>query len=117
MGDRDALGALAIAVKEFAGGVVLITHNSEFANAICTETWGVPGDGAVHITGNKWVAGKTSKGAALAEMKAKEDEKDALGNTLKFKGPRRVLSRKEIKAKAKQRKAYMERGEEVSSDS
>merc|ERR1712100_302354 len=37
--DRDALGALACAVKEFGGGVLLITHNCEFADALKEETW------------------------------------------------------------------------------
>jgi len=115
--DRDALGALAIAVKEFEGGVVLITHNAEFSKAICEETWGVPGDGEVYITGQKWNLAKTTKGEAVAEFKQEEEVKDALGNTLKFKGPKKVLSRKEIKAKAKLRKAYLERGEPLSSDS
>jgi len=115
--DRDALGALACAVKEFEGGVVMITHNAEFSQAICSETWGVPGDGEVHITGNKWQMGRATKGEAVAEFKVEEEVKDALGNTLKFKGPKKTLSRKEIKAKAKLRKAYLERGEDLSSDS
>jgi elongation factor 3 len=116
--DRDALGALAIAVGNFEGGVVIITHNDEFCKAVCTETWSVPGDGYVHVTGNKWQAGKTSTGGAKLEaFKQEEEVKDALGNTLKFKGPKKQLSRKEIKEKAKRRKAYLERGEDLSTDS
>lgn len=41
--DREALGALTQAIKEFAGGVIIISHNSEFASAICTEKWLVEG--------------------------------------------------------------------------
>ena len=62
--DRDALGALACAVKEFDGGVLLITHNCEFADALKEETWEVPGDGKVYVTGNKWGQGKKGKGDA-----------------------------------------------------
>jgi len=37
--DRDSLGALANAIKEFDGGVILITHNKEFADATTKVTW------------------------------------------------------------------------------
>lgn len=37
--DREALGALTQGIKEFGGGVIIISHNSEFINAITTETW------------------------------------------------------------------------------
>lgn len=37
--DRDGLGALTKAIEEFKGGVVIISHNREFANAVATEKW------------------------------------------------------------------------------
>lgn len=37
--DREALGALTQAIKNFGGGVVIISHNSEFTDALCTEKW------------------------------------------------------------------------------
>lgn len=37
--DRDSLGALTKAIQEFKGGVVIISHNREFADAICQEKW------------------------------------------------------------------------------
>eukprot|EP00906_Rhabdomonas_costata_P027427 RCo038958 len=37
--DRDALGALAGAVREFKGGVILVSHSTEFTSALCSETW------------------------------------------------------------------------------
>jgi hypothetical protein len=36
---RESLGALATAIKEFDGGVVLISHNNEFTSTCCNETW------------------------------------------------------------------------------
>jgi elongation factor 3 len=33
--DRDGLGALALGLKDFGGGVVIISHNMEFTNSIC----------------------------------------------------------------------------------
>ncbi|KAG2447603.1 hypothetical protein HYH02_007524 [Chlamydomonas schloesseri] len=37
--DRDSLGALAQAIKEFGGGVVMISHHSEFVGALANEVW------------------------------------------------------------------------------
>ena len=37
--DRDSLGALATAIKEFEGGVCLITHHKEFAEHTTRESW------------------------------------------------------------------------------
>ncbi|KPI39646.1 [NU+] prion formation protein 1 [Cyphellophora attinorum] len=37
--DRDSLGGLATAVREFRGGVVMISHNEEFVGALCPEQW------------------------------------------------------------------------------
>lgn len=39
--DRDSLGGLATAVREFRGGVVMISHNEEFVGALCPEQWHV----------------------------------------------------------------------------
>ncbi len=37
--DRDLLAALAGAIKDFDGGVVMITHNNQFCSALCPEVW------------------------------------------------------------------------------
>ncbi|GLC54208.1 hypothetical protein PLESTB_000835000 [Pleodorina starrii] len=37
--DRDSLGALAQAIREFGGGVVMISHHSEFVGALSNEVW------------------------------------------------------------------------------
>jgi elongation factor 3 len=115
--DRDALGALACAVKEFDGGVLLITHNCEFADALKEETWEVPGDGKVYVTGQKWGLGKkTGKGEAVEQLIA-DEVVDALGNVVKVKGPKKKLSRKEIKAKAKARATKLAEGQDLTTDS
>merc|ERR1711909_130197 len=33
--DRESLGALASAIRVFEGGVVMITHNSQFCDNLC----------------------------------------------------------------------------------
>merc|ERR1711959_681162 len=37
--DRDSLGALAGAIKEFGGGVIMISHNSQFVDTLCPQIW------------------------------------------------------------------------------
>jgi len=37
--DRDSLGALVVAIQNYKGGVIIISHNREFANAVCQEKW------------------------------------------------------------------------------
>ncbi|PWN29414.1 hypothetical protein BDZ90DRAFT_108468 [Jaminaea rosea] len=39
--DREALGGLAIAIREWGGAVVCISHNEEFVNALFPEQWQV----------------------------------------------------------------------------
>jgi hypothetical protein len=35
--DREALGALAEAIRGWTGGVVIISHHQEFIGAVCEE--------------------------------------------------------------------------------
>ena len=53
--DRDSLGGLAVAVRDFRGGVVMISHNEEFVGALCPEQWHVE-DGRVAHRGHLAVA-------------------------------------------------------------
>merc|ERR1711981_992397 len=37
--DRDGLGALVRGLEAFQGGVVIISHNEEFTDGVCTQKW------------------------------------------------------------------------------
>merc|ERR1719158_182880 len=37
--DRDGLGALILAIKDYKGGVLIISHNKEFCDNVATEKW------------------------------------------------------------------------------
>merc|ERR1712178_242779 len=37
--DRDGLGALALGLADYGGGVVIISHNMEFAESVCSQKW------------------------------------------------------------------------------
>merc|ERR1719440_64541 len=78
--DRDSLGALANAINEFEGGICLITHNKEFADATTKVTW-VVANNRCDIEGYpEW-----EKYAAEQEVKVDEPDEyvDAYGNTVK----------------------------------
>ena len=109
--DRDALGALAMAIKDYNGGVVVISHNNEFCRAVCPETWTV-GGGVVQVEGGPQPGAPKEK----IEFKAEEDTVDALGNTVKAVKRKVKLSRKELKAKQRARAAKIKAGEPVSDE-
>ena len=49
--DRESLAAFVEAINKFEGGVVIISHNSEFTDAICSENWYMD-DGVLTVKGN-----------------------------------------------------------------
>ncbi len=53
--DRDSLGGLAVAIRDFKGGVVMISHNEEFVGALSSEQWHVV-DGRVTHRGREAIA-------------------------------------------------------------
>ncbi|GJJ70704.1 elongation factor 3 [Entomortierella parvispora] len=48
--DRESLGGLAVAIRNWGGAVIMISHNREFLNALCPETWSVS-EGRITING------------------------------------------------------------------
>merc|ERR1719380_82334 len=61
--DREGLGALVLACKDYKGGVLIISHNKEFCDNVATEKWIMKG-GYLRIEG---------------ESKGDDDEKSAQG--------------------------------------
>merc|ERR1712125_8865 len=37
--DRDGLGALVRGLETYQGGVVIISHNTEFTDSVCSQKW------------------------------------------------------------------------------
>jgi len=109
--DRESLGALAGAIEEYEGGVVMITHNNEFCSQLCPETW-VLENGTLDCRGDAaWMENAMKE---KVEFKAMETMTDAMGNEVKVKQEKKKLSRREAKQKAKEKKMRQARGEEVS---
>jgi len=101
--DRDSLGALAGAIKEFGGGVVMISHNREFTSALAVETWNVE-------AGVLSIEGQVPEDKTKIEQIDAEETVDAFGNKQVTK-IKRKLTRKELKAKLKLKKEAEKRGE------
>jgi len=104
--DRDALGALAAAIKEFDGGVVLITHHHDFTKELVSEIWNVQ-DGKCLTEGQSWDSAHVKSVAEADEVT------DAAGNVIQIK---KKLTGKLLKAHLKEKAARRKRGESVSSD-
>jgi len=48
--DREGLGALVLAIQDYKGGVLIISHNKEFCDGVATEKWIMQG-GRLRIEG------------------------------------------------------------------
>merc|ERR1712182_116466 len=119
--DRDSLGALATAVKNFAGGVLIISDQREFYSALCPEVWSVV-DGKCEVSGSEWMDAaekarkKAEKEAAKTASLTKEDKFDAFGNKIVEKQAAKKIPKSELK-KIKKRVADMrKKGAEVWTD-
>jgi elongation factor 3 len=88
--DRDSLGALASAIKEFKGGLFMISHNAEFYEALCPEKW-ILESGSLTVMGAEWME-EVEKARKKAEKLAKktlnfdkanaETKTDSMGNVI-----------------------------------
>lgn len=102
--DRDSLGALAGAIEDFAGGVVMITHNNEFCSKLCPETW-VMDAGHLETKGDAdWMLKQDEKIEAQEQI---TEMTDAAGNVTKVKQQKKKLSKKEEKQMVKKIKSKL----------
>merc|ERR1712056_65859 len=103
--DRDGLGALILAIKDYKGGVLIISHNKEFCENVATEKWIMKG-GYLRIEGESKSDEKEelSGGAAAAEVF------DGAGNKIDVKANVKLSSKdakkliKDIEKKLKDNK-------------
>merc|ERR1712072_281747 len=79
--DRDGLGALALAIKDYKGGVLIISHNKEFCDGVATEKW-IMNKGKLRIEGAPEEEAAEAKDKALGP---KEDVYDGAGNKIDVK--------------------------------
>merc|ERR1711879_884290 len=78
--DREGLGALVLAIKDYKGGVLIISHNKEFCENVATEKWIMKG-GYLRIEGES----KANEDEEQNAVKANDDVYDGAGNKIDVK--------------------------------
>merc|ERR1712012_1013104 len=91
----DSLVALVAAIKDFSGGVVVISHNQDFVDQVCNEIWLMAKDPITGIAHLSITGGDTTDMKEIFDEKAQEDTYiDGNGNEVTLK---KKLSDKETK--------------------
>jgi len=111
--DRESLGALAGAIEEFQGGVVIISHNNEFVSTLCPEEWVMD---AGHLTTKGEVGWMLRQDDKISDAPVLTEMTDALGNTSEVKGPKKKLSKRDEKAAIKAIQKKIKNGEALDED-
>lgn len=107
--DRDSLGGLAVAIREYKGGVVMISHNEEFVGALCPEQWHIDNGRLTHRghlavdmnrfedsrPGSSLASSVVSSATASAVNSGAEDD---MSSPLKFKAKKKKkMTRQQLK--------------------
>lgn len=109
--DRDSLGGLAVAIRDWTGGVVMISHNNEFVGALCPEQWHVENGqvvqkGTAAVDASRFADGDTtSKEASPAPepVKKRADDDDSPAN-IKVRTRKKKMTRNDKKLQAERRR-------------
>ena len=112
--DRDSLGALSCAIKDYEGGVIMISHNREFTQALCTETW-ICEKGRLRREGEMFTEDVKIEDPNKLGMNTEPEKTvtDSYGNVVKV-DKKKKLTGKDLKKYKKMKEARRKRGEEVS---
>merc|ERR1712026_358903 len=94
--DREGLGALVLAIKDYKGGVLIISHNKEFCDGVATEKWIMKG-GHLRIEGESKLDEDEKQESG---NKVQEDVYDGAGNKIDVKA-KQEISAKDAKKKIK----------------
>jgi len=78
--DREGLGALVLAIQDYRGGVLIISHNKEFCDNVATEKWIMKG-GYLRIEGESI----EKEGDKDAASKDPDEVWDGAGNKIDVK--------------------------------
>lgn len=96
----ESLVALVAAIKEFQGGVAIISHNQDFIDQVCNEIWLMKKDPETGIAHMAITGGDTTDLKDIIEDKKKEEFYiDGSGNEVALK---KTLTDKELKKRIKE---------------
>jgi elongation factor 3 len=91
--DRDGLGALVRGLDAFQGGVVIISHNTEFTDSVCTQKW-IMEKSEVTGAGHLREEGEIKVDEEIEDQKGPDEIYDESGNKIEVK---KKLEAKEVK--------------------
>merc|ERR1711981_949714 len=91
--DRDGLGALVRGLDAFQGGVVIISHNTEFTDSVCTQKW-IMEKSELTGAGHLREEGEIKADEEIVDEKGPDEIYDESGNKIEVK---KKLDAKEIK--------------------
>merc|ERR1711972_300647 len=91
--DREGLGALILAIRDYKGGVLIISHNKEFCENVATERWIMKG-GYLRIEGES----KADEEEEKSGNKQQDDVYDAAGNKIDVKAQQKLSAKDAKKA-------------------
>jgi elongation factor 3 len=118
--DRESTNALSDAIKNFKGGVLVISHNDDFYNAITREKWLLE-NGKMTVFGDNMIEAlekerkkQEKENAKKLKFNEEEEKVDSLGNKI-LTAPKEVkeLSRDEKKKLMKQKKQMEKDGQDT----
>merc|ERR1712185_377459 len=95
--DRDGLGALVRGLENYQGGVVIISHNTEFTDSVCTQKW-IMEKSQVTGAGHLREEGEIKLDEAIEEQKGPDEIYDESGNKIEVK---KKMETKDIKKNIK----------------
>ena len=110
--DRDGLGALTKAIDEFKGGVIIISHNKEFANAVSQEKW-IMEKGQLRKEGESVEKESSSDSKDENALIGDDVVKDSFGNEIKVEKTKAMTEKEKkhaIKKLQKQLKEAKKKG-------
>jgi len=123
--DREAIGGVAVAIREWGGAVCIISHNMEFVNALCPEIWNVEAGRLTHqgkaaIIEDSFLDAKPKAASRLASRRASPaitpaasvsgtpvasgDEAGTPGSGSATPAKKKKLTRNQLKAKEERRR-------------
>lgn len=111
--DRESLGALAAAIQDYEGGVVIISHNNEFVSQLCPEEWVMD---AGHLTTRGEVGWMLRQDDKISDAPVLTEMVDALGNVTEIKAPKKKLTKRDEKSALKAIQKKIKAGQELDED-
>merc|ERR1711904_607846 len=91
--DRDGLGALVRGLESYQGGVVIISHNTEFTDSVCQQKW-IMEKSETTGAGRLREEGEIKVDDVIADQKGPDEIFDESGNKIEVK---KKLEAKDVK--------------------